>query len=150
MGITMIATGGVPGNRSVLLFYPEGRTYSPPAKQAVVSLPSVGPCALRGGSRSLRRAPDNTAEPAGFGRHCLCGWQTAVASFASSLQIVVPALGQPATRLRQTCHRQLCRRDGRCHPAPSIFFCLRQKKQKRLPAGSRKDVIHYGDLSSGS
>lgn len=24
MGITMIATGGVPGNRSVLLFYPEG------------------------------------------------------------------------------------------------------------------------------
>lgn len=27
-------------------FYPEGRTYSPPAKQAVVFLPSVGPCAL--------------------------------------------------------------------------------------------------------
>ena len=53
---------------------------------------------------------------------------------------------QPA----KTCHRQICRRDGRCHPAPSIFFCLRQKKQKRLPAGSRKDVIHYVDLSSGS
>jgi len=117
---------------------------------AVVSFPSVGPCALRGGSRSLRRAPDNAAELAGFGRRCLCGWQTATALFASSLQTVVPALGQPATRLRQTCHRQLCRRDGRCHPAPSIFFCLRQKKQKRLPAGSRKDVIHYGDLSSGS
>jgi len=57
---------------------------------AVVSFPSVGPCALRGGSRSLRRAPDNAAELAGFGRRCLCGWQTAVASFASSLQIVVP------------------------------------------------------------
>lgn len=58
----------------------------------------------------------------------------------------------------KTCHctrhalrvRQLSRRDGRCHPAPSIFFCMRQKKQKRLPAGSRKDVIHYGDLSPGS
>ena len=50
----------------------------------------------------------------------------------------------------KTCRRQLYRRDGRCFSAPSIFFCLRQKKQKRLPAGSRKDVIHYGDLSSGS
>ena len=50
----------------------------------------------------------------------------------------------------KSCHRQLYRRDGRCHPAPSIFFCMRQKKQKRLHAGSRKDVIHYGDLSFGS
>ena len=149
MGITMIATGGVPGNRSVLLFYPEGRTYSPPAKQAVVSLPSVGPCALRGGSRSLRRAPDNTAEPAGFGRHCLCGWQTAVASFASSLQIVVPirdnlppacenlppaALSQRWTMLSRTVH----------------FLLYAPKETKTPPCGGRKDVIHYGDLSSGS
>ena len=61
-----------------------------------------------------------------------------------------PCLGTTCHPPAKTCHRQLCRRDGRCHPAPSIFFCLRQKKQKRLPAGSRKDVIHYGDLSSGS
>ena len=61
-----------------------------------------------------------------------------------------PCLGTTCHPPAKTCHRQLCRRDGRCLPAPSIFFCLRQKKQKRLPAGSRKDVIHYVDLSSGS
>ena len=82
----------------------------------------------------------------GVGRHCLCGWQTAVASFASSLQIVVPALGQPATHLRQTCHstrhalrvRQLYRRDGRCFPAPSIFFCL-GKRNKTAPCRGQKE-----------
>ena len=149
MGITMTVTGrlGKPerpsflSRRAHLLTTCEAGGGIPPFGRAVRSARRIALSAES--ARQCRRT-------CGVGRHCLCGWQTAVASFASSLQIVVPALGQPATRLRQTCHRQLCRRDGRCHPAPSIFFCLRQKKQKRLPAGSRKDVIHYGDLSSGS
>jgi hypothetical protein len=120
-----------------------------PLLSAVVALPLVGPCALRGGSRSLRRAPDNAAEPAGFCRHCLCGWQTAVASFASLLQIVVPirdnlppacenlppaALSQRWTMLSRTVH----------------FLLYAPKETKTPPCGGRKDVIHYGDLSSGS
>ena len=35
MGIQMKCYGGAPGNRGASLF-PEGRTYSPPVKQAVV------------------------------------------------------------------------------------------------------------------
>ena len=49
----------------------------------------------------------------------------------------------------KTCHRQLSRSYGRCHPAPSIFFC-RAKRNKTAPCRGRKDVIDYGDLSSGS
>ena len=64
MGITMTVMGrlGTPERPS---FFPEGRTYSPPALRAGgVSLPLVGSCALRGGLRSLRRAPANAAETA--------------------------------------------------------------------------------------
>ena len=47
------------------LFVPKGAlTHHLPAGQAVVAFPLVRPCALRGGLRSLRRAPDNAAETA--------------------------------------------------------------------------------------
>ena len=43
-------------------FIPKGAlTHHLPAGQAVVALPLVRPCALRGGLRSLRRAPANAA-----------------------------------------------------------------------------------------
>lgn len=51
MGITIKCYVGAPGNRGASLF-PEGRTYSPPAKQAVVSLPLVG---LVRSSRTVHR-----------------------------------------------------------------------------------------------
>ena len=147
MGITMIATGGVPGNRSVLLFYPEGRTYSPPAKQAVVSLPSVGPCALRGGSRSLPRAPDNAAAyPC---RHCLCGWQTAYALFASSLQTVVlfrDNLPPGCENLQPAALSQLWT-DASPH-RPLSFVSAKETKPPL--AGGQKEVNDYGNLSHGS
>ena len=84
---------GQPGRFSFIPKGPKGALTHHWHRPAVVSLPSVGSCALRGGLRSLRRTPDNAAEPAGFGRHCLCGWQTAAASFASLQQIVVPIRG---------------------------------------------------------
>ena len=53
----------------------------PPSGRAVRSARRIALSAES--ARQCRRA-------CGVGRHCLCGWQTAVASFASSLQIVVP------------------------------------------------------------
>ena len=53
------------GRPEPFFFLCEERTYSPPAKQAVVSLPSVRPCALRDGLRSLRRASANAADACG-------------------------------------------------------------------------------------
>ena len=45
----------VPVRRDVPFFYPEGRTYSPPASGRWYGLRP--PCALRGGLRFLRKAP---------------------------------------------------------------------------------------------
>ena len=121
----------------LFLFYPEGRTYSPPAKQAVVSLPPVGPCALRGGSRSLRRARDNDAEPAGFSRHCLCGWQTAVASFESSLQIVVPVRDNLPPACEKLPPAALSQRWTM--PSRTVhFLLLAPKETKTPPCGEQK------------
>ena len=83
---------GVPGDRGAPLSFipkgalthhcPKGSGGIPPGGRAVRSSRSI--------HRMLRqRGAGNAAEPAGVGRHCLCGWQTAFASFASSLQIVV-------------------------------------------------------------
>lgn len=77
----MKTAGRSPGNRGPPSFYPEGRTYSPPLKQAVVALPLVGyvrsspgqepPAAValrnapagavRGGLRLLRETLDKAA-----------------------------------------------------------------------------------------
>ena len=137
MGITMIATGGVPGNRSVLLFYPEGRTYSPPALRAVVSLPSVGPCALRGGLRSLRRAPDNATEPAGVGRHCLYGWQIGLRPVCSFAANCCPLSGQPAIRLRKPATGSfVAAMDDATRHRPFSFVCA--KRNKTAPCREQK------------
>lgn len=120
MGITMTAMGrsGKPGR---FFFIPKGAlTHHRAVGPAVVSLPLVGSCALRGGLRSLRRAPGHVTGSADSGCHSLRG-----------------RIGTPFLPPAKTCHRQFYRRDGRCLPAPSIFFCLRQKKQKRFPAGQK-------------
>ena len=84
---------GVPGDRGAPLSFipkgalthhcPKGSGGIPPGGRAVRSSRSI--------HRMLRqRGAGNAAEPAGVGRHCLCGWQTAFASFASSLQSLSP------------------------------------------------------------
>lgn len=50
------------GRPEPFFFLCEERTYSPPAKQAVVSLPLVGHGALRGGFRFLRKAMDDAGK----------------------------------------------------------------------------------------
>ena len=62
--MTRVGRSGRPG-RSAFFFIPKGAlTHHLPAGQAVVAFPLVRPCALRGGLRSLRRAPANAAETA--------------------------------------------------------------------------------------
>ena len=60
-----------------------------------------------------------------------------------------PLFGQPATRLRKPATSSFIAAMDGCFPAPSIFFC-RAKRNKTAPCRGRKDVIDYGDLSSGS
>lgn len=90
------------GRPEPFFFLCEERTYSPPG-----CMPGGGTaashqsCALRGGLRSLRSAPDNTAEPAGVGRHCLYGWQIGLRPVCSFTANCCPLSGQPATRLRK-------------------------------------------------
>ena len=150
MGITMTVTGrlGKPERPSFLSR--RAHLLTTARRAAVVSLPLVGPCALPEASAGyFSRGADNAAEPLGIGRHCLCGWQTAFALFASSLQTVVPfrdnlppacenlppaALSQLWTMLLRTVH----------------FLLSRQKKQNRPLQLGRKEVKDYGDLSPGS
>jgi len=92
-----------------------------------------------------QRGAGNAAEPAGVGRHCLCGWQTAFASFASSLQIVVPLPGQPATRLRKPataqgtpfgCGSFVAAMDDATPHHPFSFVCA--KRNKTAPCREQK------------
>ena len=69
------------------------------------------PCALRGGLRLLRQPPDNATAPTGAAVIvCAIGQ---IPSLQPTLFFQPPA---------QTCHQQLCRRDGRAS-CPSIFSC---------------------------
>ena len=146
MGITMTATGAFRETGASFFFIPKGAlTHHLPAGQAVVSLPSVGPCALRGGLRSLRRAPDNATEPAGVGRHCLYGWQIGLHPVCSFTANCCPLSGQPAIRLRKPataqgtpfgCGSFIAVMDD-ASPAPSIFFCP-DKRNKTAPCRGQK------------
>lgn len=108
-----------PGNRGASLF-PEGRTYSPPAKQAVVSLPLVRlvrssqsvfqPLFQRGQAMSQANIP------------CAVGSIFCTISKTMRWHIATPSRRLPA----KTCHRQLYRRYGQqCSP-----FSLCKEKQK--------------------
>ena len=95
---------GKPG--AFLSFLPKGSLFSRRAHLLTTcktggGMPAAS-CALRGGLRLLRQPPDNATAPA-------------------SAVVIVCAIGQipslqPTLFLQppaQTCHRQLCRRDGR-------------------------------------
>jgi hypothetical protein len=138
MGITLSMTGGVPGNRSVLLFYPEGRTYSPPAKQAVVSLPPVGPCALheasagcfsRGGSQCRRACGLRSSLPVRLADGC-----RRICIFAANR---CPHPGQPVTRLRKPATGSfIAEMDDAIPHRPFSFACA--KRNKTPPCGEQK------------
>lgn len=135
MGITMTTTGrsGKPGRPS---FFPiRAHLLTTGQRPAVISLSPVGPCALRGGLRSLRRAPDNAAAyPC---RHCLCGWQTAYASFAPSLQTVVLFRDNLPPVCDKSAIGSFIAAMDDVFPAPSIFFC-HAKRNKTAPCRGQK------------
>ena len=137
MGITMIVTGRLGKPERPSFFIPKGAlTHHLPAGQAVVSLPVVGPCALRGGLRSLRRAPDNAAEPTDVGRHCLHGWQIGlrpVCSFAASVVLCRDNLPSACENLPLAALSQL----WTMLPRTVHFLLSRQKKQNRPLRGQK-------------
>ena len=120
----------------------EERTYSPPAKQAVVSLPPVRLV------RSARRIALSSERARQYRRAC-GRWSSLPVRLAdrssSGLQLhrkLLSSVGTTCHPPAKTCHsarhalrvRQLCRSYGRCYPAPSIFFCL-GKRNKTAPCG---------------
>lgn len=141
------------GNRASRFFCPEGRTYSPPAKQAVVSLPPVGPCALRGGSRSLRRAPDNAAELAvsvviacAAGRRLSPHLHRRCKSLSLPWDNLPPTCDKPATAQGTPfgCGSFVAEMDDAIPHRPFSFACAKRNKNASLRG--RKDVTTYGHL----
>ena len=144
-------TGGLP------LFSPEGRTYSPPRRHKLHILrpaasgrshpfrcasfshkvndfvgallrrwylPLASRALSEGGLRLLRQPPDNATAPAG-------------ALLSSSAQVSVVSVLETACDLpAQTCHRQLCRRDGQAF-CPSIFSFTKEKQKKENEVNER-------------
>lgn len=149
MGITirtMTTVMGRSGKPERLSFFPiRAHLLTTARRAAVVSLPLVGSCALPEASTGCFSRGGRQFRSFSNCRHCLCGWQKAFASFASSLQITVPALGQPAIRLRKPATAQgtpfgcgsFLAVMGDASPAPSIFFCL-GKRNKSAPCGAER------------
>ena len=118
--------GGLRETGDLPLFSPKGRTYSPPRRGG--GMPTAS-CALRGGFRVLRKATDNATAPAGAAVIvCAIGQ---IPSLQPTLFFQPPA---------QTCHRQLCRRDGRAF-CPSIFSFTKEKQKKENEVNERWQFI---------
>lgn len=131
MGITIKCYVGAPGNRGASLF-PEGHTYSPPAKQAVVSLPLVGPCALPEASagRFSRGGAGNAADLRSAVITCAAGTSAIRRDCCFSHQSgSIAASRLPA----ETCHWQLYRSDG--YRSGDTHFLFLKKKQKPKTKG---------------
>ena len=112
-----------------LLFFPKGALIHHPEGAVVLAVGK--PCALRGGLRLLRKPPDNATAPA-------------------SAVVIVCAIGQiPSLQLTlffqppaQTCHRQLCRRDGRAG-GPPIFSFAKEKQKKGIEVNETWQFITW-------
>ena len=109
---------GVPGNRGAPLFYPEGRTYSPPARRAGGGSRPVGQ-AVRSARRIALSAESASqcCQDCGPGHHCLRGGNGA-------------SFPPPA----KTCTQQLyCR--GRPSQKFGLLSLLRKRNRKRKYGG---------------
>ena len=106
------------GRPEPFLFLCEERTYSPPVKQAVVSLPSVRLVRSARQMRLLREPPDNALAPAGAAV-IVCGAQSGLGHFDPPH---FGTLRKPATG------SVLAVIDGAC--CPSIFFFGKETKTR--------------------
>ena len=98
----------------------------------------VASCALREGFRFLRKATDNATALAGFCCHRLRRRQIPCDGRRELwVEILYPCCRLPA----QTCHRQLCRRDGQAF-SPSIFSFAKEK-QKKKERGEQETAIYH-------
>ena len=119
---------GKPG--AFLFFIPKGALTHHLLKQAVVALPLVGHV----------RSPRGIAAPAGAAGRChspagaavivhaagpVMGWQNAIPHSCR-----LPA---------QTCHRQLCRRDGRAPGLGRAHFLFVKRNKNSLYAGGKEN-----------
>ena len=96
---------GCPGS----FFFPEGRTYSPPPKctafsEVVVSLPKVGPCALRGGRGAVSFSAENAGRcglRSSCPRSCRCCLEQRIPELSGMLRLIEPP---------DICFCKICRR----------------------------------------
>ena len=147
MGITMTMTGrsGKPGRpsffpiRAHLLTTCKAGGGIPPFSRAVRSSRSIRRMLLQRGRQCRSVSLPSLSVRLADGLRLVC-------LFAANR---CPLTGQPATRLRKPANGSFIAAMDGCFPAPSIFFC-RAKRNKTAPCRGRKDVIDYGDLSSGS
>ena len=115
----MNSAGRSPGNRGPSSFFSR-RAHLLTTCKTGGGMPAAS-CALRGGLRLLRQPPDNATAPAGGAAVIVCAIGQ-IPSLQPTLFLQPPA---------QTCHRQLCRRDGRAS-CPSIFSFAKEKQKKGI------------------
>ena len=113
---------------------------------AVVSFPSVGPCALRGGSRSLRRAPDNAAELAvsvviacAAGRRLSPHLHRRCKSLSLPWDNLPPTCDKPATAQGTPfgCGSFVAEMDDAIPHRPFSFACAKRNKNASLRGAER-------------
>ena len=127
------------GRPEPFFFLCEERTYSPPAKQAVVSLPSVRLVRSARRMRLLREPPDNATSPAGAAV-IACGAQSGMVQNE-------PPTSAPCENLPPAAFSQLW---TELAARPFSFSEKKQKQGYAVSAYPGKDVIYYGNLSFGS
>ena len=115
----------------------EERTYSPPAKQAVVSLPAVGPCALPEASTGCFSRGGSQCRSFSNRRHCLCGWQRGCCPVCRLAANPCPLPGQAATRLRKPATGSFIAEMDAASPSLSTFFRF-GKRNKTAPYRGQK------------
>ena len=114
------------GRPEPFFFLCEERTYSPPAKQAVVSLPSVRLVRSARRMRLLRQPPDNATSPAGAAV-IACGAQSGVVQNEPDH---FRTLRKPATG------SFIADMDGAC--CPSIFFYSGKRNKNASLRGAER------------
>ncbi len=134
MGITMIVTGrlGKPERPSffipkgALTHHPKGRWYLPLASRALCEADAAAAAASRQCHSTCGRCCHRLRR-----RQIPCDRRREL-----GVEILYPCCRLPT----QTCHRQLCRRDGRAF-CPSIFSFTKEKQKKENEVNERWQFI---------